>query len=73
MEEADRVADEVAVIDHGKIVAQDSPAALKEKTQRQTLEEAFIVLTGHTIRDEEASSSDRMRMMRRVWRGGGRR
>lgn len=73
MEEADRVADEVAVIDHGKIVAQDSPAGLKEKTQSQTLEEAFIVLTGHTIRDEEASSSDRMRMMRRVWRGGGRR
>ena len=33
MEEADRVADEVAVIDHGKIVAQGSPAALKEKTQ----------------------------------------
>ena len=26
-------------------------------------------LTGHTIRDEEASSTDRMRMMRRVWRG----
>ena len=73
MEEADRVADEVAVIDHGKIVAQDSPAALKEKTQGKTLEEAFIVLTGHTIRDEEASSSDMMRMMRRVWRGGGRR
>ena len=73
MEEADRVASEVAVIDHGKIVAQDSPAALKEKTQTQTLEEAFIALTGHTIRDEEASSSDMMRMMRRVWRGGGRR
>ena len=73
MEEADRVANEVAVIDHGKIVAQDSPAALKEKTQGKTLEEAFIVLTGHTIRDEEASSGDMMRMMRRVWRGGGRR
>ena len=69
MEEADRVADEIAVIDHGKIVAQDSPAALKEKTQSKTLEEAFIALTGHTIRDEEASSSDSMRMMRQVWRG----
>ena len=68
MEEADRVADEVAVIDHGKIVAQDSPAALKEKTKGQTLEDAFIVLTGHTMREEEASSADTMRMMRKAWR-----
>jgi ABC-2 type transport system ATP-binding protein len=73
MEEADRVAQDVAVIDHGKIVAQDSPAALKEKTRGKTLEEAFIALTGHTIRDEEASSADMMRMMRQVWRGGARR
>jgi ABC-2 type transport system ATP-binding protein len=69
MEEAERVADQVAVIDHGKIVAQGSPTELKESTQTKTLEEAFIALTGHTIRDEEASSADRMRMMRRVWRG----
>jgi ABC-2 type transport system ATP-binding protein len=73
MEEADRVADEVAVIDHGKIVAQGTPASLKENTGGATLEDAFIALTGHTIRDEESSSTDRMRMMGRVWRGGGRR
>ena len=68
MEEADRVAADVAVIDHGKIVAQGSPSELKEKTQSKTLEDAFIALTGHTIRDEEGSSADRMRMMRKVWR-----
>jgi len=68
MEEADRVAADVAVIDHGKIIAQGSPAELKEKTQSKTLEDAFIALTGHTIRDEEGSSADRMRMMRKVWR-----
>ncbi len=68
MEEADRVAGDVAVIDHGKIVAQGSPTELKEKTQSKTLEDAFIALTGHTIRDEEASSKDRMRNMARVWR-----
>jgi ABC-2 type transport system ATP-binding protein len=73
MEEADRVADQVAVIDHGKIVAQASPAELKERTKTATLEDAFIALTGHKIRDEESSSTDRMRMMRRAWRGGGRR
>jgi ABC-2 type transport system ATP-binding protein len=73
MEEADRTADEIAVIDRGKIVAHGSPADLKERAQKATLEEAFIALTGHAIRDEEASSSDRMRMMRQVWRGAGRR
>lgn len=73
MEEADRVANDVAIIDHGKIIAEGSPAELKEKTQAKTLEDAFITLTGHAIRDEEASSADQMRMMRRVWRGGGRR
>jgi ABC-2 type transport system ATP-binding protein len=69
MEEADRVADDVAVIDHGKIVAQGAPAELKEKTRSATLEDAFIALTGHTIREEEATAADRMRMMGRVWRG----
>jgi ABC-2 type transport system ATP-binding protein len=67
MEEADRVAGEVAVIDHGKIVAQGAPAELKEKAQAKTLEDAFIALTGHTIREEEASSKDRMRNMARAW------
>ena len=73
MEEADRVANEIAIIDHGKIVAEGAPTALKEQAQAKSLEDAFISLTGHAIRDEEASSADRMRMMRRVWRGGGRR
>jgi len=73
MDEADRVANEVGVIDHGKIVAQGSPAELKERTKCQNLEDAFIALTGHAIREEEASVVDRMRMMGRAWRGGGRR
>jgi ABC-2 type transport system ATP-binding protein len=73
MEEADRVAAEVAVIDHGKIVAQDTPAALKQQTSAPTLEDAFIALTGHAIREEEANATDRMRMMRNAWRGAGRR
>jgi ABC-2 type transport system ATP-binding protein len=73
MDEADRVANDVAVIDHGKIVAQSSPGELKERTKCVTLEDAFIALTGHAIREEEANATDRMRMMGRAWRGGGRR
>ena len=73
MEEADRVANEIAIIDRGKIIAEGPPAALKEQAQAKTLEDAFISLTGHAIRDEEASSSDHMRVMRKIWRGSGRR
>ena len=69
MEEADRVADCIAVIDHGKIVAQGSPQQLKESTKAVTLEDAFLSLTGHTIREEEAGSIDQLRMRRRVWTG----
>jgi ABC-2 type transport system ATP-binding protein len=67
-EEAERVADEIAVIDHGKIIAQGSAEALKGGTRIRTLEEAFIALTGRSIRADEAAPVDRMRMMRRVWR-----
>jgi ABC-2 type transport system ATP-binding protein len=69
MEEAERVADIVTIIDHGRIVAQGSVAAIKEKTGGATLEEAFIALTGRTIREEDANPADRMRLLRRAWRG----
>lgn len=67
MEEADRTAQMVAVIDHGKIVAQGSPQELKANTQSATLEDAFLKLTGKRIRGEEASSIDTLRTHARVW------
>ena len=69
MEEAERVADRIAVIDHGRIVAEGTAAALRQQTGGRTLEDAFIALTGHSIREAEAAPVDRMRMMRQVWRG----
>ena len=69
MEEAERVADEIAIIDRGKIVAQGTPADLRARTAGTTLEDAFIELTGHAIREEDASVRDRMRLARRVFRG----
>jgi len=71
MEEAEKIADTVAIIDHGKIVAQGSAADLKSKTNTNSLEAAFLALTGATIREEEAGSIDKMRMMSRMWRGRG--
>lgn len=70
MDEADRVADRIAVIDHGRIVAIGSSAELRAQTSTDSLEAAFLALTGTTIREESASSTDRMRMMGRMWRGG---
>lgn len=68
MEEADRVASQIAIIDNGKIIAQGSPQELKNQTQTFSLEDAFLNLTGRTIRDEEASPVDHLRMRRRMWR-----
>lgn len=70
MEEADRVAQRIAIIDHGKIVAQGTSDDLKTRTSTQTLEQAFLALTGSTIRDETAGSIEQMRQMSRMWRGG---
>ena len=68
MEEAERVAQRVFIIDGGRIVAQGSPQELKAQTDSQTLEQAFLALTGSTIREEEANSTDRMRQMVKAWR-----
>jgi ABC-2 type transport system ATP-binding protein len=68
MEEADRVAQRIAIIDHGRIVAQGTPAELKASTNSDSLEGAFLALTGSTIRDEEGTSLDQMRTMAKMWR-----
>jgi ABC-2 type transport system ATP-binding protein len=68
MDEADRVADRIAVIDHGRIVATGSSAELKTQTRTDSLEAAFLALTGTTIRDESATAADQMRQFARAWR-----
>src|SRR6187549_795358 len=68
MDEAERVADRIAVIDHGKIIAHGSPDELKQQTETDSLEAAFLALTGSTFRDESADSADQMRQMAKMWR-----
>ncbi|MBN2111710.1 ATP-binding cassette domain-containing protein [Candidatus Woesearchaeota archaeon] len=68
MEEAERVADMIVVIDHGKIIKTGTSKELKKETKTSSLEDAFLKLTGRKIRDENATSLDRMRLRSRVWR-----
>lgn len=41
MEEADKIAQRIAIIDHGKIVAMGTSTELKDQTKTESLEEAF--------------------------------
>jgi ABC-2 type transport system ATP-binding protein len=68
MDEADRVAHRIAIIDHGRIVAQGTAAELKTQTNTDSLEKAFLALTGSTIRDERADGADQMRQFAKMWR-----
>src|SRR5437762_14256119 len=56
MEEAERLADRIVVIDHGKVIADDTLAGLTGRAlavggQRPTLESVFLTLTGRSLRD----------------------
>jgi ABC-2 type transport system ATP-binding protein len=64
MEEAERLCDRVAIVDHGHVIALGSPSELIEtvdlshlpppepRKTSATLEDVFVSLTGRTLRDE---------------------
>jgi len=52
LDEAESVADRIAIIDHGKIVAQGTTGDLKQMTGTPSLDDAFVVLTGSSMRDQ---------------------
>lgn len=67
MEEAEKNAQRISIIDHGKIIASGTPKELKKQTETESLEEAFLKLTGNGIREENLSAADRNRAMARMW------
>lgn len=67
LEEAEKSAGRIAIIDNGVIVANGSAETLKKQTGKLSLEEAFLVLTGHAIREETASAVDIMRVRGRMF------
>jgi len=65
--EAERIAGRIAIIDHGKIVAEGTANKLKADTGTTTLEDAFLKLTGSEIR-ESSGAMDNFRMKHRAWK-----
>jgi len=53
LDEADALADDVAIMDHGQIIARGTPAQLKARTGSATLDDVFLTLTGRALRDTD--------------------
>jgi ABC-2 type transport system ATP-binding protein len=68
MEEADRIATRIAIMDHGKIVATGTSEELKKQTNTTFLDDAFLALTGKQIRDEDTNNTDHLRTMHQMRR-----
>ena len=65
MEEADELSHTTGIIDHGKIIAVDTPAGLKSRFGCETLEGAFLELTGRALRDSASNHVPMRRVMGR--------
>ena len=53
MAEAETLADRVGILDGGRLLALEEPAALKRRYRAATLEDAFMAATGREFEDEE--------------------
>jgi ABC-2 type transport system ATP-binding protein len=58
LDEAEAVADRIAIIDHGEIIATGTSKQLAEQTKTKTLEQAYLKLTGKTIRDDTSEDNN---------------
>jgi ABC-2 type transport system ATP-binding protein len=52
LEEADRLAHTVGLLDGGRLVAEGTPAELKARAGGETLDDVFLALTGHAATDD---------------------
>jgi ABC-2 type transport system ATP-binding protein len=71
MDEADKLCDRIAIVDHGKLVALDTPARLKASipgaSEKTTLDDVFVHYAGRDLRDalQAPSAEDSPFMIRR--------
>lgn len=69
MEEVERMAKKVAIIDHGKIIITGTIEDILKKAGSEKLEEAFILLTGSKIREEAGNAGlNQMRISSKLMR-----
>lgn len=66
MDEADRLSDRIGIMDHGRIIAVDTPERLKEKHGCDTLEDVFLELTGRALRDSATNTVPMRRVIGRA-------
>lgn len=66
LEEAEEVAEQIAIIDHGKIVARGTSRELEKLTSTHSLEDAYLELTGKELRDEAGGAKDQMKLRYRA-------
>lgn len=64
LDEAEAIAQRIAIIDHGKIVASGTAKQLAKQTGTKTLEEAYLKLTGSEVRDETSLANDGLNVRR---------
>lgn len=53
LDEADALCDRIAIMDKGEMMSLGTPSELKEKYGSQTLDEAFLKITGHILTSPE--------------------
>ena len=70
MDEVEKVADRIAIIDHGTIQAIWTIKELEEQTWKDNLDDVFLELTWRDIREELVSESEWMRARMQVKRRG---
>lgn len=58
LDEAEAVAERIAIIDHGKIVASGTTPELCKQTKTKSLEDAYLKLTGSGARDDDDSGDN---------------
>ena len=69
MEEVERIAQKVAIVDHGKILITGTVEEIIQKAEAKNLEDAFISLTGNKIREEGGNAGlNQMRISNKLMR-----
>ena len=66
LEEAEQIAEQIAIIDHGEIIARGTSSELQKQTKTKSLEQAYLSLTGKELRDEAAGGTENLRLHARA-------